>query len=324
MRGGLSFRPPPRQSAPSWRLSPSQPSEKPEPKMWDQILQFVLTGVTLGSTYALVALGFAIIYNASDVVNLAQGEFVMLGAMSAISLSAGQGLPLPVAILLAVLITLVLGLMLQRFAIAPARGITVVGTIIITIGASIFLRGLALLIWGKDIHALPHFSGETPLRLGGVTLLPQNLWVMGGAAVLVLAVHLFFNRTLLGKAILACSCNRTAAQLVGINVGRMLLVAYGLSALLGAMAGVLVAPITYTSYDAGIMLGLKGFAAAILGGMGNPMGAVAGGLLLGLLESLAAGLISSGYKDAIAFVVLLLVLFLRPSGLFGRASAERV
>ena len=292
--------------------------------MWDQILQFVLTGITLGSTYALVALGFAIIYNASDVVNLAQGEFVMLGAMSAISLSAGQGVPLPVAILLAVLITLILGLMLQRFAIAPARGITVVGTIIITIGASIFLRGLALLIWGKDIHALPHFSGESPIRLGGVTLLPQNLWVMGGAAVLVLAVHVFFNRTLLGKAILACSCNRTAAQLVGINVGRMLLVAYGLSALLGAMAGVLVAPITYTSYDAGIMLGLKGFAAAILGGMGNPMGAVAGGLLLGLLESLAAGLVSSGYKDAIAFVILLLVLFLRPSGLFGRASAERV
>ncbi|MBP8196969.1 MAG: branched-chain amino acid ABC transporter permease [Chromatiaceae bacterium] len=292
--------------------------------MWDQILQFVLTGITLGSTYALVALGFAIIYNASDVVNLAQGEFVMLGAMSAISLSAGQGVPLPVAILLAVLITLILGLMLQRFAIAPARGITVVGTIIITIGASIFLRGLALLIWGKDIHALPHFSGETPIRFGEVTLLPQNLWVMGGAAVLVLAVHLFFNRTLLGKAILACSCNRTAAQLVGINVGRMLLVAYGLSAMLGAMAGVLVAPITYTSYDAGIMLGLKGFAAAILGGMGNPMGAVAGGLLLGLLESLAAGLVSSGYKDAIAFVILLLVLFLRPSGLFGRASAERV
>ena len=292
--------------------------------MWDQILQFLLTGVTLGSTYALVALGFAIIYNASDVVNLAQGEFVMLGAMSAIALSAGEGLPLPLAILLAVGVTLVVGLMLQRFAIAPAKGITVVGTIIITIGASIFLRGLALLLWGKDIHALPHFSGETPLHLGEVTLLPQNLWVMGGTALLVLAVHLFFNRTLVGKAILACSCNKTAAQLVGINVGRMLLVAYGLSALLGAMAGVLVAPITYTSYDAGIMLGLKGFAAAILGGMGNPMGAVAGGLLLGLVESLAAGLISSGYKDAIAFVILLLVLFLRPSGLFGRATAERV
>jgi branched-chain amino acid transport system permease protein len=292
--------------------------------MWDQILQFLLTGITLGSTYALVALGFAIIYNASDVVNLAQGEFVMLGAMSAIALSAGQCLPLPLAILLAVLLTLVVGLMLQRFAIAPAKGITVVGTIIITIGASIFLRGLALLLWGKDIQALPHFSGETPLRWGDLTLLPQSLWVMGGTALLVLGVQLFFNRTLLGKAILACSCNKTAAQLVGINVGRMLLVAYGLSALLGAMAGVLVTPITYTSYDAGIMLGLKGFAAAVLGGMGNPMGAVAGGLLLGLLESLAAGLISSGYKDAIAFIILLLVLFLRPSGLFGRAVSERV
>lgn len=293
--------------------------------MSDQILQFLLTGITLGSTYALVALGFAIIYNASDVVNLAQGEFVMLGAMSAIALSAGAGgLPLPVAILAAVLMTLVVGLMLQRFAIAPAKGIDVVGTIIITIGASIFLRGLALLLWGKDIKALPHFSGETPIHFGEVTLLPQSLWVMGGTAALVLAVHLFFNRTLLGKAILACSCNRTAAALVGIDVGRMLLVAYGLSALLGAMAGVLVTPITYTSYDAGVMLGLKGFAAAVLGGMGNPMGAVAGGVILGLVESLAAGLISSDYKDAIAFVILLLVLFLRPSGLFGRASAERV
>ncbi len=248
----------------------------------------------------------------------------MLGAMSAIALTAGEGVPLVPAILVAVLVTMVVGLMLQRFAIAPARGITVVGTIIITIGASIFLRGLALLLWGKDIHALPHFSGESPIRLGNVTLLPQNLWVMGGTAVLVLAVHLFFNRTLLGKAILACSCNKAAAQLVGIDVGRMLLVAYGLSALLGAMAGVLVTPITFTSYDAGIMLGLKGFSAAVLGGMGNPMGAVAGGLVLGLVESLAAGLISSGYKDAIAFVILLLVLFLRPSGLFGRASAERV
>jgi branched-chain amino acid transport system permease protein len=292
--------------------------------MWDQLLQFLFTGVTVGATYALVALGFAIIYNASDVVNFAQGEFVMIGAMSAIALSAGDGLPLPLSILIAVLVTVGVGIALQRFAIAPAKGVSVVGTIIITIGASIFLRGVALLLWGKDIFALPPFSGEQPIRIGQATLLPQNLWVMGGAAALVLAVHWFFQKTIVGKAILACSCNRTAAHLVGINVGLMMLVAYGLSALLGAMAGVLVTPITFTSYDAGVMLGLKGFAAAILGGMGNPMGAVAGGLLLGLIESLAAGLISSGYKDAIAFVILLLVLFLRPSGLFGRASTDRV
>lgn len=249
----------------------------------------------------------------------------MIGAMSAVALTAGgNGLPLPLALIGAVLITAMVGMLLQKFAIAPAKGASVVATIIITIGASIFLRGVALLLWGKDILALPHFSGETPLHIGGATMLPQNIWVMGGTAVLVLAVHLFFQKTIIGKAILACACNRTAAQLVGINVGIMLLVAYGLSAMLGAMAGILVTPMTYTSYDAGVMLGLKGFAASILGGMGNPMGAVAGGLLLGLLESFGAGLISSGYKDAIAFVILLLVLFFRPSGLFGRASAERV
>jgi len=279
----------------------------------------------VGATYALVALGFAIIYNASDVVNFAQGEFVMIGAMSAVALSAGEnGLPMLPAMILAVLITIGVGILLQRFAIAPARGASVVTTIIITIGASIFLRGVALLLLGKDIFAMPHFSGETPLHIGNATLLPQNLWVMGGAALMVIGVHLFFNYTMHGKAILACACNRTAANLVGINVGMMMLVAYGLSAFLGATAGILVAPITFTSYDAGVMLGLKGFSAAILGGFGNPMGAVAGGLLLGLIESLSAGLISSGYKDAIGFVILLLVLFFRPSGLFGKASAERV
>lgn len=292
--------------------------------MFDQILQFVLTGVTVGATYALVALGFAIIYNASDVVNFAQGEFVMMGAMSAIAMSAGDGLPIFLSLPLAVLVTIGVGILLQKFAIAPARGASVVTTIIITIGASIFLRGVALLLWGKSIFAMPHFSGEQPIHIGKATLLPQSLWVMGGAAFLVLGVHWFFNHTTHGKAILACSCNRTAAQLVGINVGMMMLIAYGLSAFLGAMAGILVTPITFTSYDAGVMLGLKGFSAAILGGFGNPMGAVAGGILLGLIESLAAGLISSGYKDAIGFIILLLVLFFRPSGLFGKATSERV
>ncbi len=292
--------------------------------MIDQILQFLLTGITVGATYALVALGFAIIYNASDVVNFAQGEFVMIGAMSTIALSAGDGLPLLPAIIISVLLTICVGMALQRFAISPARGASVVTTIIITIGASIFLRGIALLLWGKDIFGLPHFSGEEPIHIGEATLLPQNLWVLGGGALMVIGVHYFFNHTIQGKAILACSCNRTAAHLVGINVGRMMLIAYGLSAMLGASAGILVAPITFTSYETGVMLGLKGFSAAILGGMGNPMGAVAGGLLLGLIESLAAGLISSGYKDAIGFVILLLVLFVRPSGLFGKASADRV
>lgn len=293
--------------------------------MFDQILQFLITGMTTGAIYALVALGFTIIYNASDVVNFAQGEFVMMGAMSTVFLAAGDnGLPIPLAATLSVVLVIIVGILLQRFAIAPARGASVVTTIIITIGASIFLRGVALVVWGKDIHPLEHFSGEVPIHIGNATLLPQNLWVMGGTAVMVLCVHYFFHHTMQGKAILACSYNRDAANLMGINVGLMMLVAYGLSALLGAMAGILVTPISFTSYDAGVMLGLKGFSAAILGGMGNPMGAVVGGLLLGLIESLAAGLISSGYKDAIGFIILLLVLFIRPSGLMGRRSSDRV
>jgi len=291
--------------------------------MFDQLLQFLITGVTVGSTYALVGLGFAIIYNASDVVNFAQGEFVMIAAMTAISLLTA-GVPYIPALLGAVGVTVCIGMMLEKFAIEPARGASVVTMIIITIGASIFLRGAALLIWGKDFHALPPFTGEEPLRVGAATVLPQNLWVMGITAVLVLLVRYFFTRTEIGKAVLACSCNKTAARLVGINVPLMLLMAFGLSALLGGTAGLLIAPITFMSYDAGIMLALKGFSAAILGGMGNSMGAVAGGLLLGILESLGAGLISSGYKDAIAFVIILAVLFVKPSGLFGRESAERV
>jgi branched-chain amino acid transport system permease protein len=291
--------------------------------MLEQLFQFLVTGITVGSLYALVGLGFALIYNASDVVNFAQGEFVMLGAMIAIAL-LGAGMPLPLAALAATLLTVVAGLLLERFAIEPAKGASVVTTIIITIGAGIFLRGVALLLWGKDFHSLPPFSGDAPIQLGGATVLPQSLWVLGVTVLLVALVRAFFNRTLLGKALLACSFNRVAAQAVGINVRVMLRLAYGLSAGLGALAGILIAPITFSSYEAGVMLGLKGFSAALIGGIGNPMGAVAGGLLLGVLEALGAGLISSGYKDAIAFFFVLMVLFFKPTGLFGHQLVERV
>jgi len=289
----------------------------------DQLLQFLISGLTVGSIYALVALGFSIIYNASDVVNFAQGEFVMIGAMSAIFL-LHDGLPYPVAVFCAISITVLVGLALDKLAIEPAKNATVVSTIIITIGASIFLRGAALLIWGKEIYALPSFTGDTPITIGTATILPQNIWVMAGTAAAVFAVKYFFDRTLMGKAIMACSFNKKAAFLVGINVKQMLLVSYGLSAALGSAAGVLVTPITFMSYNSGVMLGLKGFCAAILGGMGNSSGAVAGGLLLGLIETVGAGFISSGYKDAIAFFVIMLVLFFRPSGILGKAESERV
>ena len=285
--------------------------------------QFVAGGLTTGAIYALVALGFSIIYNASGAINFAQGEFVMIGGMSAVMLLA-LGLPLPLAAALAVLAAAVVALLVEKLAIEPARHAGTVTLIIITIGVALLLRGLAQLIWGKGVHRLPAFSGEQPIALFGATLLPQSLWVMGGAALAVLALGHFYSRTLLGKAMRATAVNRIAAQLMGIDTRAVLMASFGLAAGLGALAGVLIAPIAFTSYDAGIMLGLKGFAAAMLGGLGSFVGAVAGGLLLGLLEALGAGFVSSAYKDAIAFVVILAVLFFLPGGLFGGRRSERV
>ncbi|MBK9235173.1 MAG: branched-chain amino acid ABC transporter permease [Rhodoferax sp.] len=288
-----------------------------------QLTQFLLTGLTIGAIYALVALGFAIIYNASHVINFAQGEFVMIGGMATVSLIQ-LGLPLLPAIALAVAASVLVGMALERFAIEPARGASATTLIIITIGASILLRGLAILVWDKKLHTVPSFSGDTPIQIGQATLLPQSLWVMGITLVIVLLLGWFFGRTLIGKAVLATSHNPVAAQLCGINVRFVLFLSFGLSAGLGAVAGILIAPITLTSWDVGVMLGLKGFAAAILGGLGSGVGAVVGGLVLGIAESLGAGYVSSAYKDAIAFIIILAVLFFMPSGLFGKKSPDRV
>ncbi|MBW7848906.1 MAG: branched-chain amino acid ABC transporter permease [Rhodospirillales bacterium] len=291
--------------------------------MFAEFLQFLLSGITIGAIYALAGLGFSIIYNSSHVINFAQGEFIMVGAMSTVAL-VGTGVPLPVAILIAIVATMLVGLALEKFAIEPARNADVVTLIIITIGASIFLRGVAQVLWGKDFHSLRAFTGDTPINIMGATIVPQSLWVLGVTMVVIIALGWFFSRTLAGKAMLATSYNRLAAQLCGIAVKRVLMLSFGLSAMLGAIGGIVVTPITFTSYEAGIMLGLKGFTAAVLGGLGNGAGAVVGGLIVGVAEAMGAGYISSAYKDAIAFVIILFVLFFMPSGLFGKRATDRV
>lgn len=288
-----------------------------------EFLQLAFSGLTVGAVYALVALGFTLIYNASDVINFAQGDFVMIGGMGTVFLTAA-GIALPLAALIAIIGTVIVGLLLHRFAIQPARGASPVALIMITIGASIFIKGVAQVVFDKQFHSLPSFSGDTPIAIGGATILPQSLWVVGGALVLVVALYMFLEHTLLGKAVLATAANRLAARLVGINVTIVLALAFGVSAAIGAVAGVLVTPITLTRYDLGTLFALKGFAAAMVGGMGNPMGAVVGGLLIGLMEAFGAGYISSTYKDAVAFVAILVVLFFMPRGLFGGRSVERV
>jgi len=288
-----------------------------------ELLQFAFSGLTVGAVYALVALGFTLIYNASGVINFAQGEFVMLGGMVTVFLAAA-GVPLPAAAVLAIAAAVGTGLLLWALAIDPAKGASPVTLIIITIGASIFLRGLAQVIFDKQFHSLPPITGDAPVRIGGAAVLPQTFWVLGGGFAVVLLLWLFMERTLLGKAVIATAANRLAAQLVGINTAIVVALSFGVSAAIGAFAGILVTPITLTSYDVGTLLALKGFAAAMLGGMGNPVGAVGGGLLVGLIEAFGAGLISSEYKDAFAFIVILAVLFFLPAGLFGRKSVERV
>lgn len=291
--------------------------------MPSEFVQFLFSGITAGSIYALAALGFGIIYNASGVINFAQGEFIMVGGMSAVVLTAA-GIPLPFAILLAICITALVGLLLEKLAIEPAKNADVVSLIIITIGASLTLRGLVQVFFGKRARPLMPFSGDEPLHVLGATILPQSLWVSGTTVAVVLALAWFFGRTRFGKAMLATSHNRLAAALVGISTRGVLLASFGLAAVLGAVGGVLIAPITYTSYDVGIMLGLKGFVAATVGGLGSGAGAVAGGLLLGIAEAMTAGYVSSAYKDAVAFVLILVVLFFMPRGLFGARITERV
>jgi len=291
---------------------------------FDQILQYTLSGLSTGAIYALIGIGFSIIYNATGIINFAQGEFVMLGGLLTLSCLELLKLPLWAAVPCAVAVSTVVGILFERLAIRPLRQPTPINLVIITIGGSILIRGLAMLVWGKDTHAIPPFSGDTPIAIGGATMLPQHLWIFAITLIIILINKVYFYHTISGKAMRACSYNRRAAGLVGIDVRRMVLFSFIISSAMGAVAGIIVAPLTMTAYDVGVMLGLKGFCAAIIGGMSSGISTVIGGLLLGVLESLGAGLISSGYKDAIAFIILLLILFIRPQGLFGKADSERV
>lgn len=286
----------------------------------EQIIQYIIYGTTVGGIYALVALGFTIIYNATDVINFAQGEFVMLGAMFMVSLHSAAYIPMGIAFFLSVLIVTVIGIIFERLAINPVKNASVITLIIITIGASIFIRGLALPLWGQDPIYAPPFSGGEPVSIFGAKVPPQRFWILGITAITVAGVHFFYKYTIIGKAMRATAINRTAARLMGINVRMMVLCSFALSAAMGAAAGMAIAPVAYASYDMGAMLGLKGFCAAILGGLGNSIGAVLGGFIIGIVEHLAIGFAPSGYsgyKDAVAFIILLIILFAKPSGLFG-------
>jgi len=287
-----------------------------------ELFQLVLSGVTVGFIYALVGMGFTVIYNSSGIINFSQGEFVMAGGMSAVFLLKA-GLPLGVAFLLSILITSLLGLLLWKL-IDLSRQKSVISMIILTLGFSIFLRGLAQVIFDKEMHTLPSFVGEGSFDIFGATLTYQALLVIVVSIVIVLFLYLFFSKTKTGKAMVAVSDNQNSAKLMGIDIKKILMLNFVISTVIASIGGILLTPITSTNYEIGIMLGLKGFAAAVIGGLSQPFGAVVGGLLLGVLESLVAGYISSEYKDAVAFIVLLGILFFMPGGIFSNLKAKRV
>jgi len=289
-----------------------------------QLIQYAVTGLTVGSIYALVAIGFNIIYNVTEIINFAQGEFVMLGGLFMVFFATVLDMALPLAFLMTMTAVMATGIMMERLAIFPAKNASVLTMIIITIACSILLKGAAMYGWGKDPFTLPPFTDRKPFVFMGAAVFPQSIWVVVTTLVVVFFLTMFFKRTKFGKAMIASSDNRDAAQLMGIDVKTMVMLSFGLSAAIGAVAGMVITPISLMEYDRGALLGLKGFGAAVLGGLGHFYGAVVAGFTVGLIESFCAGLVSSGYKDAAGLLVLLLVLFVKPSGLFGSKEVMKM
>ncbi len=282
-----------------------------------QAIQILFAGLTLGSVYALVAFGLALVYRATSILNVAQGDFSMLGGMAAIFLAAGLGLPIPVAIVGALLFVIVVALLMERFAIRPAAHFPMLILVIVTVAVSMTFQGLALVLWGRDSFSLPAFLGSDPISFLGAAILPQAIGVLAVCGIVSLGFWAFFDRTTVGIAMRASAENPLAASLVGIDPRRMTMLAFVLSGSVGAIAGVLVAPIVFVSFMVGISFTVKGFVAAVVGGINNNLGVVVGGLTLGLLESLIAGVFPSLYKDVITLGLLVVLLCLRPMGILG-------
>jgi branched-chain amino acid transport system permease protein len=290
----------------------------------EQLPQFIVAGLKSGAIYALMALGFTIVYAATGVINFAQGEFFMLGGMFAVWILNAFGVPLLLAGLAAIALTALVAIVFEFLAIRPRRDADPLALIIITIGGSMLIKSLARHAFGPDELPLPAFLEGGSLHVLGALVERQAvvLWLL--TAVAVAGLTLLYGRTRFGLAMRACAVDREAARLMGIDTKLVVMVTFALAGALGAVAGVAVTPLTQTAYNVGTGVAVKGFSAAILGGLGSPLAAVVGGLLLGLAESLSVAALSSEFKDATAILLLLAVLFLRPEGLFRRSAREKV
>lgn len=286
------------------------------------LLQLTFSGLAVGGVYALIAIGFVAIFTVSHVINLAQGEFATVAGVVAIT-AVASGLPLVLALAVAVVSVAIVALLIERVAIAPVKRMTTLMSIILTLGVSTAIKAVILLVWGPSSRGLTAFPGSNFTVLG-VSIRSQELWILGITAVVAVVVVWFYEGTGWGKALRACAEQPTAARLVGISPAHASMLAFLIAGVTGAVAGVAASPIYFTGWEAGLTLGLKGFVAAALGGLVSIRQAIIGGLLLGVLESLVAGYVDTGLRDAVAFVVLILLLVMRTSGVFGKSAEVKV
>jgi branched-chain amino acid transport system permease protein len=288
-------------------------------------IQILLSGVVVGSIYALVALGFVVVYRSVAIFNFAQTEYYTLGGMLFATLLSQYRMHVVPAVVLTMAVAAIVGILSERLAF---RRLLLIGArpanlIIVSLALAIILRSLVLLIWGTDARSVASLGNE-PIAIAGLLITPQQIFIMLATIVAVAALQLFLHRTRVGLAMRATASNRTMAGLMGVPLTTMLALSFALSAGIGALGGILVAPILLAQYSMGQAILVKAFAAAILGGLGSIQGVIAGGLVIGLAENLAGAYLSAAYKDVVAFALLLGVLAVRPTGILGRRAEEKV
>lgn len=293
--------------------------------MFSVFLQFLFSGLTTGAVYALVGLGFNVVYNSSSIINLAQGEFVVIGGLMMWYFSESLKIPFFPSLILTLVVSGLVGLVMERLTIRPLlkKGDLLL-MIMVTIAVSILIRGALMFKFGKEPYSYPAFTEGEPLIVYGAVIQQQTLWVIGITAFCIVMLYLFFNKTMLGKAMMACSVEPKAARLMGISVSKVVMLSFVISAIVGAIGGIAITPISLMEYDKGSMLSVKGFCVSIMGGLGRGRGAVIGGFILGILEALTAGYIHSGIKDAVALIIMLFILFFRPAGILGSTQVARL
>lgn len=284
-----------------------------------ELVQSLVNGVGIGLVYGLIAIGFCVIYNASGIVNFAQGVFVMLGGMFTHSLLTQLGVPMVLSAAISIVLVAAVGLAVQFLIISPMwkRKAPLFAIILATLAVQLLIEQVVILTLGDQPRTYPEFTLGGPLKIGPIAFGYQLFWILGCGALMVLALSLFFNRTRVGRALRACSQNREAAALLGIPVSNMLMLSFALSAGLGAAAGILITPTQYTAYSVGGPFGINGFIAAIIGGFGSAPAALIGGIFLGIVQSGAIVFFGAGFKNVVALTILLIVLLFFPNGLFG-------